>query len=289
MSHDRLFESENAASAFSVALKTRRVGKRLHYFSLTSSTNDLALQAARGGVPDGTVFVADQQESGRGRRGRTWESRPGLGLLFSVVLDATAFPQKCLSWIPIAAGLSCVEGVGTTTSIAPTLKWPNDVVIPETKSNASCGWRKLGGILCESFLASESGGKSAVIAGVGLNIQHSHADLPEFAKAPPTSVAIETGSPVDARVIFAAVLETFERNLDELRGNDGAARMRERTEESLRGWWTSRMQLSVQGGGAEEELSVGRFAGLNENGWLRLKLRDGEERTFADAEIISVR
>jgi len=289
MSHDRLFDSESAAAAFSAALKTQRIGKRLHYFSLTSSTNDLALQAARGGAPDGTLFVADQQESGRGRRGRVWESRPGLGLLFSVALDAGMLPQKSLSWIPIAAGLACVEGLDATTSVRPVLKWPNDVVIPATRSIGSCGWRKLGGILCESFFSAESGGRSAVVAGVGLNIQHTQEDLPEFAKAPPTSVALETGAPADACGVFAAVLEAFERNLDVLRHEDGSGRMRARAEESLRSWWQPQMLLSVQGGGTDEDLVSGRFAGLNESGWLRLKLRDGSERIFADAEIISVR
>lgn len=288
-----LFENESAAANFAAALPTRAVAKRLHYFHRTSSTNDLALQAARGGAPHGTVFVADTQESGRGRRGRTWESKPGLGLLFSVVVDAGMFPQSSLGWIPIAAGLASAEGIAATTAVSPALKWPNDIVIPSTQQAGQCGWRKLGGILCESFFASDTGGRSAVVAGIGLNILHAQEDLPEFAKAPPTSVLLECGTPADPRAVFAAVLAAFERSL-ELLQRGTASDLRERAQQSLAAWWTPNLQLSVQGGGADaeagaESLYTGRFAGLDERGWLRLKLRDGSEKVFADAEIISVR
>lgn len=293
MNGERLFDNAQQAAEFSGTLSTQRIGKRLHYFASTSSTNDLALQAARSGAPDGTVFIADHQQSGRGRRGRAWESRPGLGLLFSVIVDVGDFPPASAGWIPLAAGLACVRGTVQSTGVQASLKWPNDVVIPALRPPraAAPGWRKLGGILCESSLATGAGGRSTVVAGIGLNLHHALDELPEYAKAPPTSVRLETGSGVDGRAMFGAVLEAFEDVLNVLQREGGAALLHAEVEQALFAWWDSKLMLEVHAGGVnagDDGVVRGRFAGLNEHGWLRLKLRDGTERVFADAEVLSV-
>ncbi|MBM6700599.1 biotin--[acetyl-CoA-carboxylase] ligase, partial [Bifidobacterium pullorum subsp. saeculare] len=41
------------------------------------STNDVAIDAALGGVPHGWAVCADEQTAGRGRRGHTWASPAG--------------------------------------------------------------------------------------------------------------------------------------------------------------------------------------------------------------------
>jgi BirA family transcriptional regulator, biotin operon repressor / biotin---[acetyl-CoA-carboxylase] ligase len=64
------------------------------------STNDVALERARAGAPDGLVVVADHQTAGRGRGGHRWEDlpTPGASLLVSALL-APAPPAR-------AAGLA---------------------------------------------------------------------------------------------------------------------------------------------------------------------------------------
>ncbi|MDA1306944.1 MAG: biotin--[acetyl-CoA-carboxylase] ligase, partial [Acidobacteria bacterium] len=52
----------------------------LHFYARVGSTNDLALRLAADGAPHGTAVLADLQESGRGRRGRSWWSPPGAGM-----------------------------------------------------------------------------------------------------------------------------------------------------------------------------------------------------------------
>jgi BirA family biotin operon repressor/biotin-[acetyl-CoA-carboxylase] ligase len=52
----------------------------------TGSTNDDARAAARAGAASGSVFLADHQTQGRGRRGKTWVAAPGHNLLFSILL-----------------------------------------------------------------------------------------------------------------------------------------------------------------------------------------------------------
>lgn len=117
----------------------------IRWFAELDSTNRVAADLARAGAPDGVVVGADHQTAGRGRRGRSWESRPGASLLVSVILR----PAPAL--VTLAAGVAAAE------ACAPKevgLKWPNDLML---------GDAKLGGILSELV-------GDAAIVGLGLNL-----------------------------------------------------------------------------------------------------------------------
>jgi len=120
----------------------------VRWFDELDSTNRVAAELARSGAADGLVVGADHQTAGRGRRGRTWESRPGASLLVSVVLR----PAPALA--TLAAGVAAAEACEAVVAGPVHLKWPNDVM--------SAGG-KLGGILSE--LVGE-----AVVVGLGLNL-----------------------------------------------------------------------------------------------------------------------
>ena len=120
----------------------------VRWFAELDSTNRLAADLARAGAPDGVVVGADHQTAGRGRRGRTWESRPGASLLVSVVLR----PAPAL--VTLAAGVAAAEACEAVAGVAVELKWPNDLLLDGAK---------LGGIL------SELVGDAAVV-GLGLNL-----------------------------------------------------------------------------------------------------------------------
>src|SRR5207244_4946287 len=104
----------------------------------TPSTQDVAR-----GLPVGSVVVADQQTSGRGRLGRRWEAPPGSGLLASFVLPVHPLAS-------LAAGVAAARACGDSVR----LKWPNDLLVDG---------RKLAGILVE--VASER-----ALVGVGINL-----------------------------------------------------------------------------------------------------------------------
>ena len=120
----------------------------VRWFAELDSTNRLASDLARAGVPDGVVVGADHQTAGRGRRGRTWESPPGASLLVSVVLRPTP------ALVTLAAGVAAADACGAVAGAAVELKWPNDLLL---------GGAKVGGIL------SELVGDAAVV-GLGLNL-----------------------------------------------------------------------------------------------------------------------
>jgi BirA family biotin operon repressor/biotin-[acetyl-CoA-carboxylase] ligase len=135
-------------------------GAPLIYARTTGSTNDDALAAARSGGASGSVFLADHQTQGRGRRGKTWVAAPGQHLLFSILLrptgDATATGVGALT---LAVGLGVREALAASSSVPLGLKWPNDVL---------AGARKLAGILCEGHFAGAR--LEAVVIGVGINV-----------------------------------------------------------------------------------------------------------------------
>lgn len=120
----------------------------VRWFTVVDSTNRVAAGLARAGAPDGLVVGADHQTRGRGRRGRTWESRPGSALLVSVVL------RPVPGLVTLAAGLAAADACQAVAGVAATLKWPNDIL---------AGDAKLGGVLSELV-------GDAVVVGLGVNL-----------------------------------------------------------------------------------------------------------------------
>lgn len=134
------------------------------------STNSELMRRFRGspGVaprPEPVLLVAEQQSAGRGRLGRSWQSRRGDSLTFSLGL-----PLQPADWsgLSLAVGISLAESLdphssGNTSGIRIGLKWPNDLWLTGPQGNS-----KLAGILVET--ASWDGIRYVVI-GVGLNIR----------------------------------------------------------------------------------------------------------------------
>lgn len=126
----------------------------LHLLEQCPSTNTWAI-AHFSTLQHGDVVFTRQQTAGRGQRGRTWQSPPGV-LTASVVLS---IPTEHLPGLSLAAGLAVIYAIEDLTDLQETLrlKWPNDVMLRE---------RKLAGILCESVVNHRN---SQVVVGIGLN------------------------------------------------------------------------------------------------------------------------
>ena len=135
------------------------IGLPYRYSARCASTNaEIKNQAAVS--PSGTLQVTDEQTEGRGRLGRSWSSRPGEDLTFSVLLRPGASPSEaCL--LSLAAALATAEVLEALPGLGGRVKvkWPNDVLIDE---------KKVCGILLESSLAGAR--LEWVVAGIGLNV-----------------------------------------------------------------------------------------------------------------------
>ena len=144
------------------ALETELAGTmyagKLHFASVTGSTNTDAMTAARNSAPHGSVFFADEQRAGRGRGDHAWHSAAGEGLYVSVLLRPDLTPAY-LPLVPLAAGLAAADAIRTLTGLDIDLRWPNDLLL---------GPRKTGGILVEG--QSESNTVAFVVVGIGINV-----------------------------------------------------------------------------------------------------------------------
>lgn len=146
----------------------------LHPVNITDSTNDDAKVAVRTGCPDRTVFLADEQRSGRGRLGRSWIAPAGSSLLVSVVLHRPLPPIA----LTAATSVAVAGAIRSITGRAAQVKWPNDVMVAD---------RKVCGILTEVVLHE---GCPRTIVGIGLNVNLD----PAAAGLPPTATSLSAGA-----------------------------------------------------------------------------------------------
>lgn len=128
---------------------------QIHTYETVNSTNVILWDLLEQGAPEGTVAIAHQQETGRGQRGRSWQSAPG-GLYLSMGLTPNRESSDA-----IGLTLCCAWGIAAALQdwhIPAGLKWINDVVLDGLK---------LGGILTETRI--QQGQIHRAVVGIGLN------------------------------------------------------------------------------------------------------------------------
>jgi BirA family transcriptional regulator, biotin operon repressor / biotin---[acetyl-CoA-carboxylase] ligase len=106
---------------------------------------------------EGAMLWALTQASGRGRRGRVWQSHPEHALTFSISYEAEIREDSKLASLSPAVGLHLAIAF-STLSAGIQVKWPNDL------------WRegrKIAGVLLE---ATQRGKIQRVVIGVGINL-----------------------------------------------------------------------------------------------------------------------
>lgn len=197
-----------------------RLGGEIHAAPEMPSTQIAAKEAARRGAPHGTVFVADYQSAGRGRRDRAWHSLPGRDLMFSVVLRP-AMPTAQAPSLCFAAACAVVRAVRALIEDErrAAVKWPNDVLLDG---------RKLCGIICES--AADAATLAYAVLGIGINANRTEAELPPLDspdRPAATSLLLARGRPVDRAALLAAVLSELDPLVDLLETADGPTRLME--------------------------------------------------------------
>src|ERR1700744_2423906 len=97
-------------SALEAALADSLFAGKLHFSSVTGSTNSDALAAARAGAPHGSAWFTEEQSAGRGRGGHAWHSAAGQGLYLSA-LFRLPIPGGQVLLLPLAAGLAAAEAI----------------------------------------------------------------------------------------------------------------------------------------------------------------------------------
>lgn len=218
------------------------------------STNEVALRNATKGSPNLSVWLAEHQTSGRGRRGKSWYS-PMLGNIYCSLLWRVTGGAPALEGLSLVVGIALAEGLSVLGLRNIQLKWPNDLWVND---------KKLGGILIE--VAGDPYEECATVIGFGINIRMS----PQM-----TSIVDQAVTSLDQYIeiddrnrIVAVLLSTMCAALDEHK-RFGFSRFSER-------WraFDAMLGRSVNAV-AGESVTTGMCVGVSSRGALLLETRDG--------------
>lgn len=193
--------SSLSAAAIERHLTTKRLGRPVEVYDVVTSTNDFVLERASQGAEAGLAVLGEHQTAGRGRRGRSFDSRPGLGIWSTTLLpeldDRSAAPR-----LSLLVAVAVARAIEECTGKRPGLKWPNDVRLNE---------KKVCGVLVEG---RTTGRELPLVAGVGLNVHHRPEDFPPELRHVASSVQEQTGRDVSRAEIFARLLSHLEELLE---------------------------------------------------------------------------
>ena len=239
-------------------LTTQWLGQTIHCYDAVDSTNLLAIEMAKQGAPEGTVVLAEQQLSGRGRGNRSWHSPAGVGVYCSIVLRPKMAPAKG-QLITLVASVSIVKAIAHMTGLSPQVKWPNDILIND---------RKVAGILLESRVSGAQIGYAVI--GFGINVNNDSADLPEDIGAKASSLLLELKKPVDRSTLVIEIFSELERIYDIFQHHDFSL--------ILEQWrhYSSTLGQRVRIW-QKDKATEGIALDLTEDGGLLLKLEEGRQ------------
>lgn len=246
-------------------LKTTWAGRNLVFLNTTDSTNEEAKRQAKAGAPHGTLVVAEVQTSGRGRRGRSWESPKGSGIWISLLLRPEFEPTHA-SVLTLVAAMAVEEAVRRQTGISASIKWPNDIV---------ADGRKLCGILTE--MNTDGNVIQYVIVGIGINANMS--EFPEEISKTATSLKLISGKNINRAELAAQVMRSWEHYYEIFLKTLDLSELKTEYNERLINRKKEVRVLASQGA------YTGISKGINEKGELLVELPDGELRAVLSGEV----
>ena len=238
-------------------------------FDVLDSTNNFLMQEAPKGYPHASCVVANIQTSGKGRRGRQWQSSLGENLTFSFLWRFTK-GAAALSGLSLAVGTSLIRSLKKINVNQALLKWPNDILVKDDE-----GYKKLAGILIE--LQGDMDGQCAAIIGIGINLKLSKNQLAKIDQP-----AIGINQCIDNEVDTNEFLGIIIKDL-----TDVLAKFESNNFEYFKDEWQSydafqdqSISISLGDGG----IISGKEHGVNDMGALEVITEDGI-KTFSSGEV----
>lgn len=246
------------AGEVAARLKARRLGRLVRSLDRVDSTNREAERWALEGAPEGALVLAEHQDRGRGRLGRSWFDIPRKSLLLSLVLRPHLRPAEA-PLLTFAAAIALAEAVsGWVPQEAVEIKWPNDVLLHG---------RKVAGILLE--MRCEAQTVDHVVLGLGVNVEGDPSELPEDVRARATTIEACAREVPDRVSVLCAFVDRFEGHYDEfLRAGF----------EALQPRWNAWFRMVGRPIRVQTERGVleGVAQGLGPSGALLLRAADGQ-------------
>jgi BirA family biotin operon repressor/biotin-[acetyl-CoA-carboxylase] ligase len=240
------------------------IGSTIVHLDTADSTNNYAVrELLTKSLNEGTVFVADCQNKGRGQGQSSWESAKGLNLTFSIVLYPKSVEIKRQFTISKSISLGVLDFLSGFTS-GLSVKWPNDIY---------AGDRKIAGILIETAISA--GKFTRAIVGIGLNINQELfiSDAPN-----PVSLKNLTGQTYNLPVMLDVLCKKLDHRYFQLAGgNPGVVDQDYERLLYRRGTWA---RFMADGGSFE-----GLITGVDSEGQLVMETRSEGMKSFQFREV----
>ncbi|HEV8052093.1 MAG TPA: biotin--[acetyl-CoA-carboxylase] ligase [Parachlamydiaceae bacterium] len=235
------------------------------HFPTIDSTNNWGKEHAHEFPHDKiTLITADTQTAGRGRFKRKWESPPSQNIYatFCFFIEKDA---KNIGNIPQILAISAAE-ILKKLNFNPRLKWPNDVLISD---------KKVAGILAETTVV----GRMCMVLGIGLNVNMPPEILYKIDR-PATSLMVESGRSFDKEMVLKELQDEFLKNLEIFFSKGFTPFL-----EIYRQYMPKDPNKILR---FHDNMMIweGILHDINQDGSLRLKLSNGELKTFIAGEIL---
>ncbi len=248
-------------------ISTETFGRKMEYFDEIDSTNNYCKRQAEMGAEHGFLVVADRQVSGRGRRGRVWETPSGISIAMSLLLRPD-IATECASMITLVAALSVAHAIRNVSGLDAKIKWPNDIVI---------NGKKVCGILTE--MSVEFSAINYVVVGIGINVNN--ASFPEEIADVATSIYLEGHEMVSRSKLIAEILINFERYYRIFLETQDMSGLKDVYEERLVNK-DERVRVMSANGKVDDE---GTALGIDDIGRLVIKSDDGRQKNIMAGEV----
>lgn len=187
------------ADEIRLGLRTSFIGRNIHYEDSVGTTQKIAHRLAYEDVPEGTVVIAEEQISGRGRMNRKWHSPKYTGIWMSLILRPN-IPLTKAPQLTLLTAVSVVQAIEDLAGLTPEIKWPNDILL---------NGKKIAGILTE--LQAESDRIHSIIIGMGINVNQKLTDLPLDLQKTASSLLIEKGEEISRASLIKSIFSQFEK------------------------------------------------------------------------------
>lgn len=248
-------------------METLFVGQNAIFLPEVDSTNSYATALLKNvNLAEGTVIYSTNQTKGRGQRGNSWISGPGLNLAVSYVLKPTFLSIDKLHYMYIISALAVHDLMAEMLSSSQfdiKIKWPNDILVNS---------KKIAGILNENFLNKAIA--NTTIVGIGINIDQE--DFKGIDNV--TSLKLLNSKENDLNLILKALSKHLENYYLKLKG--------QHYDVLLKNYYSHFYKIGeLQTFIIKDQKKEFTITGINEKGLLKLTDQVGKEYYFDIKEI----
>lgn len=233
----------------------------------TNSTNTEVREKINTGISEGYLVIANEQNSGRGRLGRSFFSPKDTGIYMSLLLKPKFCSGEQATQITTIAAVAVCEAIESVSKEKASIKWVNDIFVRN---------KKVCGILTEGSFNLESGHLDYAILGIGLNVYIPKDGFPDDLKQIAGSVFTSNQNDVKNRLV-SEILNRFFLYYKGIQNNSSNY-----AEEYRKRCFVIGKEVSLI---SSDKPKTATIIDIDDQCRLKVRYKDGTEEYFSSGEI----